>query len=168
MNSSRWPLFAFIASLIVMAICLAWSMGQLPPVVASHFNARGVPNDWTSREAYLMLMTAIGFGLPVVMVVIFYCIRWLPPSLVNMPHRDYWLAPERRTQTAASLLNFGLWFAGLETLFLAAIHVLVVLANRGQPAQLSNMVWMLLLAFLLIVAGWLCALWRAFRLPRVE
>ena len=34
-----------------------------------------------------------------------------PPNMVNVPRREYWLAPERRSQTAMLLFRHMLWLA---------------------------------------------------------
>lgn len=163
MSTNRLPIVVLITALLAFALSLVWSYGQLPAQVATHFNAAGQANDWMSREMHLTCMAAIGLGLPILMVGVFYAIRWLPMAIVNMPHREYWLAPERRLATSAVLLQFGLWFASFESLFFLAIHILVVQANRAQPATLSNAVWILLVAFLAFVGVWLFLFWRTFR-----
>jgi hypothetical protein len=43
-------LFWILASGLVALVLT--TLGRLPPVVASHFNAAGTPNGWSSRPAY--------------------------------------------------------------------------------------------------------------------
>jgi serine/threonine-protein kinase len=131
---SRIALFLALAA---VAASLVWAYPRLPPRVASHFNAAGNPDAEMSRESHIALMAAVGMGLPLALVCIFYSIRWLPTSIVNMPNRQYWLAPERRAETSNRMLQFGLWLATLEALLLLGIHLLVVAANRAQPVRLS-------------------------------
>ena len=165
MNRMLLPLVFLLLTLVAMAASLVWASQQLPPQVAAHFDARGVPDHWMSRESHLMLMALVGLGMPLFLVGVFYSIRFFPVNLVNLPHRDYWLAAERRAATCAELLAFGVWFAVFETLFFLGVHILVVQANQAQPARLSSAVWMLLAGFLVLLVGWLAALFRRFHRP---
>jgi len=40
------------------------TLKELPPVVASHFDGAGVPNGWSSRLGYAVLLGAVGALLP--------------------------------------------------------------------------------------------------------
>ena len=53
----------FVLAIGLIAVVLA-TLGRLPPVVASHFDAAGRPNGWSSRPVYVLLLIAIGFVLP--------------------------------------------------------------------------------------------------------
>jgi hypothetical protein len=157
------PLLVLSACLAANAAAVVWAAGVLPARVASHFNAGGAPDGWMSRESHLVLMALVGIGLPLFLAGVFYCVRWLPTSIVNMPHREFWLAPERRLETAASMRQYGLWLAAMESVLLLVIHLLVVEANRVQPVRLSDWVWGALAGFLGALAVWLIALLRRFR-----
>jgi uncharacterized membrane protein len=89
MNRLLVPLAFLVLALAAMAASLVWAGQQLPPQVASHFDARGVPDSWMSRESHLLLMGLMGLGLPLLFVGVFYGVRYLPASLINLPHRDY-------------------------------------------------------------------------------
>ena len=147
------------------ALVLATSAG-LPPVVASHFAADGRANGWMSREAYAWMMATMSLVTP---CAVWAGAAWLPrrwPRLVNLPHRDYWLAPERREATLAWLGRLGLWLGLLSAALIAAIHVEVVLANRRvPPAAGDGMIWVLGAFVAAIVAMVVRTAWR-FRVPR--
>ena len=147
------------------ALVLATTAG-LPPVVASHFAADGRANGWMSREAYAWMMALMSLVTP---YVVWGAAAWLPrrwPRLVNLPFRDYWLAPERREATLARLGRMGLWMGLLSAALIAGIHVAVVLANRRvPPAAGDGMLWVLGPFVVAIVALVVWTAWR-FRLPK--
>jgi serine/threonine-protein kinase len=165
MSRITLPAFVLVACVALMLASVLWARGELPPQVSSHFNAVGQPDDSMSRDGYLALMAAVGVGMPLFLSAIFYGVRFFPTSIVNMPNREYWLAPERRLETSQKMLGYGLWFACAESLFLTLIHVHVVQANLAQPVRLTNLVWIELGGFLAFVVAWLVLLYRAFRLP---
>ena len=165
MSRLRLPTLLVAIALFGSLLSVVLAYPLLPPQVASHFNAAGQPDAWASRSELLLVMGAVGVALPVAMIAIFYGVRYFPPSLINLPHREYWLAAARRNETWHTLLELGLWFALLQTLFFLVLHWLVVAANRQVPVQLSMAVWAVLGGYLVLVAAWLWFMWRRFRVP---
>jgi uncharacterized membrane protein len=149
---------AYLAALIT-------SSGQLPERVASHFNFEGQADSWTSRPVYLALMAVWGLGISWLLMSVAWMIRRLPASVINLPHRDYWLAPERRQQTSDDVQQRMLWFSCLTLAFCLGIHYLVVDANQQQPSRLSQLVWAWLGVYLVALGAWLAMLLRHYYKP---
>ena len=161
MSRNTVPLVALLLSHLALAAALALTYHQLPQRVASHFDAAGAPDDWMSRPWHVGLMQGAALGLSALLMGIFSTIRFFPAWCINLPHKEYWLAPERRGATMDFLLRMGAWLATFETLWLLAIHLLVVAANRTQPVRLTSGIWGLLLGFLAVIGGWMFTLfWR--------
>lgn len=165
MSRLRLPFLLFAIALLASLLSVVLAYPLLPPRVASHFNAAGQPDAWSSRGELLLVMGAVGVVMPVVLIAIFYGVRHFPPSLINLPQREYWLAAPRRKETWTTLLELGLWFGLLQTLFFLAIHWLVVSANRHVPVRLTMAVWVVMGGYLALVAAWLWMMWRRFRVP---
>ena len=111
----------FLSLLIVVGAFIAATTGQLPARVASHFGPGDLPNGWMSRDGYLVFMLGFGLLLPPVVGAI----GWLPkiaPRAINIPHRDFWLAPSRRDATLAALAAHACWLGCLLVLFIAGTH----------------------------------------------
>ena len=147
-----WMILAMLYA--IFCGVLVWSAAALPPRMASHFDAAGHPNGWMSRDAYLWTMGLTGALLPLFLMAMAWLMRVLPSQLVNLPHRDYWLAEERKAETTAYIGRTMQWLACFTLMLFTALHWLVVDANRQHPVQLSNGAWVLLGAFLLTVFGW--------------
>jgi len=137
---------------------------HLPAWVASHFDAAGRPNGFMSKQAYITVMLAIVIVTPLM-------IGWLPAltlrqpnTRINLPNRDYWLAPERRAATIEILLGRMRLFACLLLAFLCYAHALVVRANQSAPPRLSSSALELgVVVFLVAALGWVLNLMRRFR-----
>jgi uncharacterized membrane protein len=104
-----WMCLGAIAAAALAGV--AWYYPRLPDMVASHFNARGEADGWTGKQSFaLMQAGAIGFVALVFVPLVLFLPR-IPKSMVNLPHRDYWLAPERADQTCREVGDTLLWFA---------------------------------------------------------
>ena len=163
------PAALLLLVLLGQVAALIWGAGQLPAEVASHFDARGVPDNWMSRESHLLLMALFGLALPLALAGAFYAVRYFPVSIVNLPHREYWLAEERRAETSARIFQMGLWIALFEAALALGTHIAVVNANLAQPVRLDMSVWLMLGLFLAATAVWLWVYLRSFaRLPAMD
>jgi len=162
------PIFALTLCYALFTAYLVLSYDSLPERVASHFDIHGQPNGWMSRQTCVGFTVGIGVFLPALVVGQMVFANRIPVSFVNLPHRDYWLAPERRKSTSALLLVYGLWFACLAVLFATGMHWCIVQANTtGGPSHLDYP------GFFLVVGGflfgtliWIGLLLLHFRRPR--
>jgi hypothetical protein len=135
-----------IAPLLVLAICyilffayVTASYGDLPAKVASHFDIHGEPNGWMKRETCVGFTLGLGILMPVFIVGMMAGAGRIPVSFINLPHRDYWLAPERCQAALAILRCYSLWFASMNVLFVTGLHWLIVQANLpGNGPHLSG------------------------------
>jgi hypothetical protein len=86
----------------------------------------------------------------------------LPPSLINLPNRDYWLAPERRTETIARV-RMALVEIGNATFafFLFAVWS-IIRANTTGDGRLGASYILGLFAFLVFVMVWTRVLIRPY------
>jgi len=160
----------FILPLAVLAGCYAFffayldlSYGSLPPRVASHFDLAGQPNGWMTRDELVAFIAGMGILLPLLIVGMMAGAGRIPVSFVNLPNRDYWLAPERRRSTSLVLLRYALWFASMNVLFLAGLHALIVFSNSGDRPHLNGGGMLFVLGgFLLGTMVWCVLLRRRF------
>lgn len=153
---------------IVAAGAFVWlTSGGLPPVVASHFGPGGTANGSMAKGTYTAFMLALVVGVPLLVALPARLVRVLPPRLINLPHRQYWLAPERRAATLDALSSLSLQFALALAVFLCFVHWLVVRANAVQPATLAEAPLLAGLAvFGATTVAWVLVLFRRFgRVP---
>ena len=157
------------ALLVLLAVLAAfvWRSSQaLPPLVASHFAASGAANSYMSRSVYTIVSILLVVGAPLF-------VAFLPSLLIgkgerklNLPNRDYWLAPERREATLSFLRAHGKWFAAALAVFLTYAHWLVVQANALKPPVLApSAILGGLAVFLAALTAWLVVLYVRFRKP---
>lgn len=156
----------FLLAWLLAAAFLWQSTRQLPDPVASHFGGAGLPNGYQSAADYRRWMLGFGLGLPLILNFAIGSLPRLWPSLVNIPHRDYWLAPERREDSLDFLSHQGQRLALLMLVFLCAVHWQVLLANARDPVWLEPRAFVgSMLSLVLLMTLWVAALFRRFRKP---
>lgn len=153
----------FFALLVLAGAFVKSTSAGLPAVVASHFGPGGVANGFMDKSIYEVFMLALVVGVPALVAFSTRLLRVMPPQFVNLPHRQYWLAPERRAATFESLSSLTLWFAMALAVFLSYCHWLVVRAHATQPPELPE-IWFFsgLGLFSAFTLAWACVLFRRF------
>jgi hypothetical protein len=143
---------------------IALTADRLPVRVASHFGASGLANGFMTREVYLAFTIGLVVVAPALVGLgIALSLKYFP-QFINLPNRDYWLAPEQRDETTAFLTAHAAWLAALLALLALGVHLLVVRANLSVPPRLETGPFLaMLLAFAFVMAAWIGALARRFR-----
>ncbi len=154
------------ASATVGALVLAVRQhADLPARVATHFGSDGQANGWMARDSH----TATQIGIIVFMGGLFAALAlWLPrvpDHFINLPHRDYWLAPKRRAESLAWLASMLFWLGTALQVFLAFIFREVAHANLvAAPSVRLNSLWLQVSLFIVVVSLVITLLFR-FRCP---
>lgn len=165
MKSSAKPALILVLLYLSFVACLLASRPFLPERVATHFDGAGRPNGWMSRTGHLAFTLALGTGLPAVMVGTCFMVRYLPARMINIPRREYWLAPERRALTSTYLFRHSIWLGCLSVSFVLCIHLLILQANTGglaQPNLSSPAILALAGGYVVGLACWIVSMLRHF------
>ena len=153
MKTLRTPALALATFVCGFLIFLVRTEAELPERVATHFNLDGRPNGWMSRPADLIFSGAFGVGLPLLFIAISLLVRFAPARSFNVPHREYWLAPELREETNTYVFRQLLWLGCLVEVFLTGIQFLIIVANRSRPAHLPTDLFLTVLGGFLVGVG---------------
>ena len=129
--------FFILVEICVVAFILS-TTGNFPENIASHFNAAGVPDGFMSQKSYLISMLVFVIGIPAVVVGGSSVALRSAQGSINIPNKNYWLAPARKQETIEFLNGHMAWFGSIFALFLSYVHWLLIKANSVQPAQLSK------------------------------
>jgi len=144
---------------------MVYSYPLLTDLVASHFDAAGQPNGWMARGPFIALYAGVVALLTIVFCIMGLFIRKVPPHLINLPYRDYWLAPERREASCFYLQDWMLQMGSATLVFLISIMHGVICFNIEQPAVLFRGTGWLIGAFLFFTFVWCIRLFLRFPKP---
>jgi hypothetical protein len=135
--------------------------------MATHYDAAGVPNGFmtpgTALGVHLFVLGVLALGF----VVLPALLGKFAVGFINIPNRGYWLSPERRAASLATLRS------RMEVLGCAALALVLVISECSFRANLNLQprlpTWPLLCsvgAFLVFMAAWMLSLIRRFPRPR--
>ena len=162
----RLSLLFVVVLLILAAGQTIYYYGQLPATMASHFDGAGQANDWQSKMAFFgiyWLVVALNVGMFVLLGVF---LPRIPAQYINLPHKDYWLAPERREASFLDLARQMEWFAVGSLVLLLVIIQMVITTNLNNSAVLPSVpTWITLGAYFVFIAVWMLVVLRRFKKP---
>jgi uncharacterized membrane protein len=141
---------------------------RLPPIVASHFGFGGAPNGWSSKQALWGIYWAVAILVAFAFFILPDLLSRYAPESINIPNREYWLAPQRREQATRILIREMSFFGSATLLLLVLTFELAFEANLPGGAFSSRVMMVLLIAFLVLTVGWLIRLYRCFAKPPSE
>lgn len=103
-----------------------------PEQMAAHFNIVGQPDRFVTRTAFFafqlemeVISIALAIASPILIIL-------LPAEFINLPNREYWLAPDRRAATVLKMRSF------LEVLFSAILLVMLIGFELAVSANLQT------------------------------
>lgn len=163
----RQALQMYLVLIGIAVLQTAYYMPRLPDPVASHFGGSGMADDWMSKDAFVGLFLGMFVVVAASLLLSVFIMGKVPDRWINLPHKSYWLAPERRDQTFADLTRGMTWFGVATMLFLMGLYHLAFEANLREPARLSGGFWILFAVFMAFTVVWWARLWLGYlRVPR--
>jgi len=142
-------------------------LAELPPEVASHFDGAGRPDGWVDRASFVRTTWIMNGLMIVLFAAVALALPRLPARLINLPHREYWLAPARADATLADLVGWFLILGGWLHLFLLFLQHQIVQANLAPSGPLDRF-WVALGIYMAGTLGWVVYLVVRFNRPGRE
>jgi uncharacterized membrane protein len=158
--------YAVLVALIGLSLAhVAVYYPMLPAKVAAHLDMEGNVDGWMGKGAFIAVYTCAALGTALLMLMVGLLLPRMPNSMINLPHKDYWLAPERRQASLAFLSGYFAWFACATLAFLiACFHTcFAVSLGRTLPSWLFPV---MLGVYLVATLLWCVRLFARFRKPK--
>jgi hypothetical protein len=133
----------------------------LPDRIATHFGISGTPDAWGTKTAFFLWYAVTTVFLASVLLWTPRMLSKIPTALINLPNKDYWLAPERKDETIAYIGRGMLLFGSGTLLFLLDIIHQSFQVSMGQASSLNH-VWVTFAIYLAFCVFWTVALFRRF------
>ena len=163
MSSTRLANSLFLAIAVVAVAQCVHDFPLLPERVASHFGPSGVPNGWMTKSQFLTIYAVMILPALAVEFWVARRIAKTPGARVNLPNKEYWMAPERRASTVAYFESFFAWYGCAFLLLLVFVMGLALRANLDPSPQLpTGPTVAALVAFVLFNVVAIVAMYRRF------
>jgi uncharacterized membrane protein len=165
--NARLPKGLFLVLAVCASIYFSHYYPLLPRVIASHFDRHGFANGWQTKQRFFQFPTGMTLLSAFLVFAIPAIVSVMPRQLVNLPNKEYWLAPGQRT---ASMQFLSAWFAW----FGCAVYAVIILTfdyavqtNLHSPYGPNPMrLWYTLAAFAIFTFIWTIRLFGRFsRVP---
>ena len=157
---------AFLLCYVANVILAVVSLAILPERVAIHFGWGGMPDNWASNLTNTLFLLGLHTFL---FLALYFSPRLagaVPAKWVNLPNKEFWLAPENRARFLAKFTAFMHHFGAALFVFLFAVGLLSIRANLSEPVRLQERFLFVLLAlFVAYTLAWVIVFFRGFRLP---
>ncbi len=111
-----------LVTYVIALVQLFWMSSKLPDNFAVHFAPSGEPDSWAVRGTYLTMMITLFSFMTLLWLFVGMIVKKIPLKYVNLPNRDYWMAPERKADTYASV---GAYMASIGI----AVNILLICVN---------------------------------------
>ena len=155
-------IFAFLANAALVVI----SYLVLPDRVATHFNFYGAADAWGPKESLVITLLPVHLLVLLMALVTPPLVFKLPPGMINLPNKDYWLSEKNKPQTTRIFSNLMAEFGVALLAFLFLVELFVLDANFKEPAGMDGRIFLaVLIAFILYAIYWCIKLFRSFRIP---
>lgn len=158
--------FAFLLALVAAQIF--YYAPQLPDRVVDNFAFDGTPNGSSGKTAFFILYAALVAFIGLVFFGISLLLHRIPPSLINMPNKDYWLAPERKAESLAFLSNRMILAGDATVAFIAITFQEIILINLNvseEEPRLGYLFWMIMGGYFVYMTVWVVRVLIRFRKP---
>ncbi len=137
-----------LGELLLIAGCMMYFYPLLPDTMAIHFGGDGQPNGWETKESFYIFYSFLVLGLSGLFQGLKVALPKMPVSLINMPNKEYWFAPERANASFGILAGFFERMTCALVLFLGLIFADTCVSNLKENVQLNAMTFIpLLLVF---------------------
>ena len=166
MNSPRIAMQILIGLFFISILQTLYFYPKLPDTVAHHFGATGQADAWGSKTSFLLTDIGITSFLVALFVGLSKVIVKVPKDMINIPNRDYWLAPERKEQTLRITASFILWTGILSLLYLRILFQQICQINLSEGPQKLQHFWPGLVLYLAIITAMTWKFIRTFRIKR--
>jgi uncharacterized membrane protein len=166
MKAVRDGILLFIGA-VAVSLTQAWYFYPLlPERVASHFGPDGRADGWTAKDAFIGVSVGTILFLSVFMSALSALIARIPDEAINLPNKEYWLAPERRAASLAAVQDRMSVMNTATVAFLLYVFQCAYEANLKPDPRLDGPFWLVPAVYFVFVGVWSFGFYGRFRLPR--
>lgn len=149
MQNSGLPKLTYVLLAAVGLIYFSLLYPQLPDPMASHFNASGAATASMPKSGFFFLFAFVMVFASMPVFLVPWQIASRPGDKINLPNKEYWLAPERRGETIRYLgIQMGWFGCALLAMLLCGFYFAVAANLKPGHNFDSNSFYVVLAVFM--------------------
>lgn len=99
----------------VVALHFVSNYATLPDSIPVHFSKYAEPDRWMDKDTFALYHWGFVFFLSGIFAGAAALIRRLPPKMINIPNKDYWMATPERVKVIMTVITEALCILGVIT-----------------------------------------------------
>jgi uncharacterized membrane protein len=162
MWSASNKLMIFLTFCVCVWQLAAW-YPRLPSPIPSHFDANGQIDGEMGKTSFYVLMGLVELMFLVGFPLLGMAMKYIPNSLINLPNKEFWLAPERRDATLATSTQYLRTIGWMTAWLMIGIFHLTAEVATGIRASINPEVYWIMGIYMAILSAsivWLCLKYR--------
>lgn len=165
--TSRTSAFCVFCGLMLLAAAQAgYYFPLMPAMMASHFDFAGQANGWMDKTAFMCVYAGVVVFIALLFFAMSLVMQKIPAWMLNLPNKDYWLAPQRRDDTYRWLGASMMWIGNATLLFIIACMQITFLTNLRPAWNPSQTFMVTICAFVAVTLVWTGVYFYRFRRPK--
>lgn len=153
--TERNSLTLYVLLLLISSYLTYHYYPLLPEKIATHFGASFKPDGYSDKAVFEILFKLLELFLIAMFIGVNYFMKHAKDNLINLPNKEYWLAPERREKSLYILKANMSFFGALTIAYMVFNQVLIYIANLSEPVQLGDSFWIGFVIYMFSTMGWL-------------
>jgi hypothetical protein len=157
----RRALSLIAASAALYGLAVWWAASRLPDSdVPMHVNTAGDVDRYADRAAAINYFVGLGGFLALLAVAVVCLCRWTPVRFLNVPHEEYWRAPERESDIRGMVVWDSAVLLSMPLIALACIPLNIAAMSDSSRAVSPLGILVPVGILLLAMAGYLLWMYR--------
>ena len=140
--------YILFGTVIAAVIQIMYYYPYLPERMAIHFNVSGQADNFSSKFSASIFQIGLTLFIVVLFKIIGILLTKASDGLINLPNKEYWLAPERRAATIDYMENMVYRMGGITNIFLLLVFQLVINTNLEGDYSLGVTFWIVLAVYM--------------------
>lgn len=154
MHSKSKVLTIFVVLFALVFIQGIYYYPKLPDKIATHFDARGNANSFTSKKTAITMNILIFVLLSGLFYGMGFLVKFVPIKFISLPNKELWLNEQNKETSYKIITEFGMKIAVVSQIFLLFLYQHIYQINL-EHGKLNSTYFIFALIFLVGYILWL-------------
>lgn len=163
-------IFGYLFALMLIGMIvgqITFFYPSLPDQVAVNFDIQGQAKGWLTKIKFLQIYLLLVIVLHLMMGLKIIFIHKIPPFLISLPYKDYWLNSNNQKQSYQFLRKYLLWFHNITIISVISMMQFIFSLNIYNTNYLPKDFWIILSIYIIFIVIWTIGFFIRFSKPKL-